>query len=476
MGGVLGGAQREDGGARDAVGRTRGIPGVVDGDVHGGCLRRMGSFYSRFARGSRPQFRWIHVMHPGAATACERAVFGLTPPACGAIFTWAFASSSVGEESAALCGLFVCLITHRMFLFPTVSGCRFVGDEKERRRRENRFVLTERQAKWSTVTTLTLPIALYVLTNFWTLTSSMDHAFACLALVTIPVLYLIALGTEKSLWWWRRADEEAAKRIEISILLLALTGFALSVEGGIIFSEFSEYIEIMAPLNYIMVAVSGPHRFGGVCGVLHEFCWRLRARERGSDRLGDIRWNRTERHRGSHVDDPRADPRFYLFRQVLLPTRLGERVRHFRGELRRMLHLVSLQKLWSLDVKVGSLTIDQMCFAALALVAMALALPIATSTKSIPARVMGVGVAGYVSLLAIVEQILSQATRDDDFLIYPPYFVLATSLSGFLTSRSLVISGRMSRNFGWIVQSACGAKLSMFSCTDSWRCSASSSW
>ena len=74
---------------------------------------------------------------------------------------------------------------------------------------------------------------------------------------------------------------------------------------------------------------------------------------------------------------------------------------------------------------------------------------------------MGVGVAGYVSLLAIVEQILSQATRDDDFLIYPPYFVLATSLSGFLTSRSLVISGRMSRNFGWIVQSACGAKLSM---------------
>ena len=40
---------------------------------------------------------------------------------------------------------------------------------------------------------------------------------------------------------------------------------------------------------------------------------------------------------------------------------------------------------WSLDVKVGSLTIDQMCFAALALVAMALALPIATSTKSIPA-------------------------------------------------------------------------------------------
>ena len=150
----------------------------------------------------------------------------------------------------------MCLITHRMFLFPTVSGCRFVGDEKERRRRENRFVLTERQAKWSTVTTLTLPIALYVLTNFWTLTSSMDHAFACLALVTIPVLYLIALGTEKSLWWWRRADEEAAKRIEISILLLALTGFALSVEGGIIFSEFSEYIEIMAPLNYIMVAVS----------------------------------------------------------------------------------------------------------------------------------------------------------------------------------------------------------------------------
>jgi len=439
----------------------RGNPGVSSMVTSTGVFASHGVILFAFCAWFTLQFRWIHVMHPGAATACERAVFGLTPPACGAIFTWAFASSSVGEESAALCGLFVCLITHRMFLFPTVSGCRFVGDEKERRRRENRFVLTERQAKWSTVTTLTLPIALYVLTNFWTLTSSMDHAFACLALVTIPVLYLIALGTEKSLWWWRRADEEAAKRIEISILLLALTGFALSVEGGIIFSEFSEYIEIMAPLNYIMVAVSVHTALAAfvACytnsvGVsVPESAVQIALAISGGTALSAI---------GAPMwMIPVPIPGSIYFVKYYYQQGSAREYGIFAASCAACFTWFLSKNFWSLDVKVGSLTIDQMCFAALALVAMALALPIATSTKSIPARVMGVGVAGYVSLLAIVEQILSQATRDDDFLIYPPYLVLATSLSGFLTSRSLVISGRMSRNFGWIVQSACGAKLSM---------------
>ena len=201
------------------------------------------------------QFRWIHESHAGAAATCERLIFALCPPTTTTILTWAFASASAGAERAAFYGSVVSLITHRMFLFPCASACAAVT-KTNGPPSDKRSALTESDAEYATVATLGLPVALYLWTNLDTLFKSLDHVFACGALVTVPVLYLIAAGTEKSLWWRARGVDVASKRMETAVLLFALTGFAVSVEGGIIFSEFAEYIEIMAPLNYIMVTVS----------------------------------------------------------------------------------------------------------------------------------------------------------------------------------------------------------------------------
>ena len=63
----------------------RGNPGVSSMVTSTGVFASHGVILFAFCAWFTLQFRWIHVMHPGAATACERAVFGLTPPACGAI-------------------------------------------------------------------------------------------------------------------------------------------------------------------------------------------------------------------------------------------------------------------------------------------------------------------------------------------------------------------------------------------------------
>lgn len=406
------------------------------------------------------QFRWIHESHAGAAATCERLIFALCPPTTTTILTWAFASASAGAERAAFYGSVVSLITHRMFLFPCASACAAVT-KTNGPPSDKRSALTESDAEYATVATLGLPVALYLWTNLDTLFKSLDHVFACGALVTVPVLYLIAAGTEKSLWWRARGVDVASKRMETAVLLFALTGFAVSVEGGIIFSEFAEYIEIMAPLNYIMVTVSVHSALAvfAACyanavgdGVPTGAVKATLALSTSTAicALGAPLWM---------IPIPIAGSSSFV--KYYYEDREPKDYGVFAASCVGCFSWFLSKNFWSLDVRVGAFDVKQLCVAILLLAVAALALPAVLNTKSARAPTVGVLVVCYVSALATIEQILSQATHDDDSLIYPPYLVIVTSISGFLASRGLVISGRISREFGWVMQSVCGAKLSM---------------
>lgn len=406
-------------------------------------------------------FRWIVIEHPGTAAACERALFALCPPVTGTVLTWAFASTSAGAEGAAFYGVVVCLIAHRVFLFPIESGCALAATDGQAKTERRRSILTEDDAKISTVVTLTLPVLAYLWTTIDILFESIDHAFACIALVTIPVLYLIGTGTRRSLWWWRRAQEPEMKKTEMFVLLLALMGFAVSLEGALVFGEFGEYIELPSPLKYIMVAVSvncalvvfvvcTTNSIGEMVPLSAVQVVLAVATTTAICAMGAPIWMLPVPVAGS-----RAFIKYHY--EDGSPTDYGT----FAVSCVGCFVWFLAKNFWSLDVEVGSIHITSLCYAVLALAVMALGLPFALSTKSFSHTGVGSLVVGYVVALAVVEQILVQVTHEDGSLIYPPYLVISTSVCGVLASKSLVISGRMSRKFGWMVQSSSAAKLSM---------------
>ena len=403
------------------------------------------------------QFRWIRSGHPATAAACERALFALCPPTSVAVLTWAFAPTSAGAEGAAFYGLAMSLIAHRMFLFPIESGLAVSTDGQSKQQN----VLTAGDAKLSTAATLTLPVLVYVWTNFGELFGSTEHLFACGALVTIPVLYLICLGTERSLWWWRRAGDDEVKKTEMYVLLLALTGFALSLEGGIIFSEFAEYIEVQAPLSYMMITVS-----------VH--CALAVAVACYTNSVGDmvpLGAVQVALAVSTATAICAMGAPFWLLPVPVVGSRSFLRY-HYEDKVATDYGIFASscfacfawflsKNFWSLEISIGSIHISRLCFAIATLAVMALAVPVALSTKSVNSTSVGALIVGYIFALAVVEQILIQSTQEDDVLIYPPYLVICTSVCGILASKSLVLSGTMSRKFGWMAQSASAAKLSM---------------
>lgn len=422
--------------------------------MHCACLGLLGAWTTL-------QFRWVHRSHGSAAVKCEKFIFAWCPVVCGAILTWAL-SSATGGESAAFHGCFVCVVMHRLFLFPVHSGCRIIDAKLVERSAKNAarlMILSAEEASAGTVMTLVLPLVIYFGTYMGSLFDTIEHAFSLAVLSAVPALYVIMSGVERSLWWLKDGDVERTKAVEISILIVAMIGLSIGLEGAIMHGELSEYINVPAPLSYIMVIVSVTSgiasfmaHYSGLIGdaipvEAIQFILSL-STATGFGAVGAPIWMLPIPVIGSgafvkyYVSE--SETAYGTFAAMTMLSFAWFLYKHF----------------WLLDISVGGLPIGHVCSAVLMLSAVAVALP-ALAKHAKQKEALSSVITAYVALLAIMEQILTEAVNDGDATIYPPYLVIVTSLGGILLARSLMLSGRMSRKLGWVLKSVCISKVSM---------------
>jgi len=434
---------------------TPGVPGVINFlalALHGGVLTLVGLWATL-------QFRWVHHAHPPTAAACEWAIFTYAPLACGTVIAWAFVTS-MDTQIASLYVALSYIAMHRLFMFPIIADCK--GEDETAQQstgtKKRRPVVTSSDAKSVTIAMMILPLAFYVVSNFWDMLADLDHVFACLMLLTFPVLYLICTGTERSLWW---LDKSGLETIETLILVAACVIFVAGFEVVVLYAGFSEYIQVPAPLSYMMVTVSVysalavflAHYTDAIGSVIPASVMQgalTLSSFTGMIAMGTPTWMLPLSAIGSvafvryYMNQHLAD--FATFACCILAWFAWFLVNHF----------------WGLDIVVGGILLSQLCLWIIILAISAIALPfVLKATRSIRQPVIGATFVCYVALLAAIEQVLSHTIHDDGSTLYPPYLVIATSVLGTLASRSLVLDGRLTKVFGWLAQGACVTKLSM---------------
>ena len=409
------------------------------------------------------QFRWVHHAHPGAAATCERAIFAYAPLVCGTVIAWAFATS-MNAQIASLYISVTYITMHRLFMFPVIAECAYIEENvahqtsNKTKTRARRVVTTPSDAKSGTIATVSLPLVFYISMNFWEILVDFEHVFTCLMLVSLPVLYLISTGTERSLWWMAKSGFET---LEGLIVVVAFALFAAGFEGGVIFAGFAEYIQVPAPLSYVMVTVSvfsASAAFLAHCmnafdtilpvGVMHLAL--VLATSNAMIVIGAPMMMMPVPVIGSI-----AFARYYQSQQL-------QDYIIFAWSAATCFGWFMLNHFWRLEIVVGGVSLSQLCLGIFILSVSAVVLPsVLNVARNIRRPVVGVFILAYVALLAAIEQVLSHAIHDDGSTIYPPYLVIATSILGVLASRSLVLDGRLTQTFGWMAQSVCVAKLSM---------------
>lgn len=414
------------------------------------------------------QFRWVHHAYPGAAATCERAIFAYAPLVCGTVIAWAFATS-MNAQIASLYISMTYIIMHRLFMFPIIAECAYVEENASERSasgtatkttHKRRVVTTPSDAKSGTIATVSLPLMFYVGLNFWEIFADFEHLFTCLMLVSSPVLYFISAGTERSLWWIAE-NKSGSETLESLILVAAFALFAAGFEGGIIFAGFAEYIQVPAPLSYVMVTISVysasaaflAHCMNAVGSILPVGVMQgalVLATSNAMIVIGAPMMMVPVPVIGSI-----AFARYYQSQQL-----------HdyivFACSAATCFGWFMLNHFWSLDINVGGVSLSYLCLGIFILSVSAVVLPsVLNVARHIRRSFVGVFILAYVALLAAIEQVLSHAIHDDGSTIYPPYLVLVTSVLGVLASRSLILDGRLTQTFGWLAQSACLAKLSM---------------
>jgi len=419
------------------------------------------------------QFKWIHMQHPAVALVFERCVITAALPAAAMMHTLGLAVLVAPGDvpyylAAILCILYAALGTPLVSSFhnaraaaPAIGG----GSPGPRKAAVRAAATTpaalvqgKSDAALMAFLTLALPAAVYASIHWVVLWRQPVHVYSLLLLGCVPAL---AVALMPQGLWWLPGGPRAQRLARNTIVVVALAGALVGLEGRVIFHSFRQYIKLQPPWDWVAVSLA---LFGTASVCVAQY-------------LGAL---------GSSIDVTIAGSFLLLCTTAgslaagvpfaWLPAPLvgacGLALFFDSRSLREYAVFVGgafltgvwfvVQHYWFLDIAVGGLHLRLLCKLALAALLPALMVPGLVYAHA-PPMATGALLVLQASLVCVCEEALFVGSQSDGPAgsMYPGYLVLTTSALGLLAAHRLARRGHIGAAASWLLHCLYAAKAAM---------------
>lgn len=411
------------------------------------------------------QFKWIQIENPSIVLALERLLFACLPFTASAIFTWATVSA-VGMNNAAYYLMAFNCIFYWLYSIPRASSFKSKQEVKYHGGEipDDNLILSPLESCMHTLNLLFCPLLFHIASHYSVVFSSAASICDPFLLFFIPFLFQLYASTRGALRWVTRSEIQLHS-IRIVNGALALIVVVICLEIRVVFHSFGKYIQVLPPLNYLLVTTT---MLGGAAGS-------------GAYALGMI-------------SDASSSVAFIALAVVVsaaaaivvgfplvfiaVPSIAGFYLARFftKKSLPSYFAFVSLGSMmviwfvmhnfWDLNIWLAGMSLKTFCKLIVADVVLAMAVPGLALLPSKLHFMAEVGLISHALLLCYIENrffnyssIYYYGLEDD--VMYPSYMVILTTSVGLALVRRLSVDNRIGPKAVWILTCLYSSKLGM---------------
>ncbi|XP_047313377.1 uncharacterized protein LOC124916672 [Impatiens glandulifera] len=411
------------------------------------------------------QFKWIQIEYPTVVLALERLLFACVPFTASVLFTWATVSAVGMNHSSYYLMVFQCVF-YWLFSIPRVSSFKlkqeagYHGGEVP----DDNLILSQLESCLHTLSLLFLPLVFHMASHYNVMFSSAASVCDLFLLFFIPFLLQLYASTRGALWWVTKNDHQLHS-IRLVNGAVALVFVVICLEVRVVFHSFGRYIQVPAPLNYLLVTISmlggaagaGAYAIGMIADSFSSMAFTALAvlvSAAGAIVVGfPILFIPLPSVAG-----------FYLarfFTKKTLPSYFAFVV---LGSL--MVTWFVLHNFWDLNIWMAGMSLKSFCKLIIASVILALAIPGLVLLPPTLRFLSEIGLISHALLLCYMENrffnyssIYYYGFEDD--VMYPSYMVVLTTFVGLSLVRRLSVCNQIGQKAVWILICLYSSKLAM---------------
>lgn len=308
------------------------------------------------------------------------------------------------------------------------------------------------------------PICFHIGSHYSVVFSSYANFCDLVLLFFVPFLFLLYGSTRGGLWW---VSENAANIRSIRVVngFVALVFVVIALEVRVVFHSFGRYIQVPAPLNYVLVTITmlggagaaGAYAMGMVSDALSSVAFTTSAivvSAAGAVVVG---------YPVLFLPMPAAAG-FYLARFFEKKSLASYFAFVVLGSL--MVTWFVLHNFWDLNIWLAGMSLKSFCKLIVANAVLAMAIPGLTLLPSKINFLSEISLISHALLLCYIESRFFSYSSIyyygfEDEVMYPSYMVVMTTLLGLALVRRLYVDHRIGGKAVWILTCLFTSKLSM---------------
>lgn len=358
------------------------------------------------------------------------------------------------------CAFYWLFAIPRVSSFKTKQEVKYHGGEVP----DDNLILGPLESCLHTLNLLFFPLIFHMATHYSVMFSSAASVSDLFLLFFIPFLFQLYASTRGALWWVTK-NLRQLHSIQLVNGAIALVVVVVCLEIRVVFRSFGRYIQVPAPMNYLLVTIT---MLGGAAGAGSYALGMI------SDAFGSLLFTAlavvVSAAGAIVVGFPilfiplPSVAGFYLarfFTKKSLPSYFT-----FVGLGSLMVVWFVLHNFWDLNIWLAGMSLKSFCKLIFADVVLALAVPGLTLLPAKLYFLTEVGLISHALLLCYVENRFFSYSSIyyyglDDDVMYPSYMVILTTLVGFAIVRRLSVDHRIGAKAVWILTCLYSSKLAM---------------